>query len=291
MTDPSMGHHGGHGPDQDPGEFRAYVRQRNEGARKRSGTGLAIVAAGVAVFGGVVWYAYSQGNRAGTESVAPVLQADTSPTRIKPEQPGGIEVPHQDKLVYGRLNPNAKEPGVEHLLPPPEEPLARPKPGARKPATAEADLPEEKVPPPGSVPAPAPAPAAAADAAKPAVAEAAKPAPVAPPAPQPAPQPAAQPAAPPAPQVAAVAPPATGGGVVRLQLASVGQEPLAAGEWQRLSRKYPDLLGGVGYRVVAADLGAKGTFYRVQAGPVDEARAREICDALKAKGDGCIVVR
>lgn len=285
MTDPTMGHHGGHGPDQDPGEFRAYVRQRNEGARKRSGTGLAIVAAGIAVFGGVVWYAYSQGNRAGTESVAPVLHADTSPTRIKPEQPGGIEVPHQDKLVYGRLNPNAKESGVEHLLPPPEEPLARPKPGAKKAETAEADLPEEKVPPPGSVP----APAALAEAPKPAAAETAKPALQAA-KPAPAPQPAAQPAA----QVAAVAPPPAAvpaGGGVRLQLASVGQEPLAAGEWQRLSRKYPDLLGNIGYRVVAADLGAKGTFYRVQAGPVDEARAREICDALKAKGDGCIVVR
>jgi hypothetical protein len=138
MTDPATGH----GPDQDPGEFRAYMRQRNENARKRGGSGMAIVAVGVAVFAGVVWYAYSQGNRAGTESVAPVLQADTSPTRIKPEQPGGIEVPHQDKLVYGRLNPNAKESGVEHLLPPPEEPLARPKPGAKKPAPAEADLPE-----------------------------------------------------------------------------------------------------------------------------------------------------
>lgn len=276
MTDPSMGP----GQDQDPGEFRAYVRQRNEGARKRSGSGLAIVAAGIAVFGGVVWYAYSQGNRAGTESVAPVLQADTSPTRIKPEQPGGIEVPHQDKLVYGRLNPNAKEPGVEHLLPPPEEPLARPRPGAKKAATAEADLPEEKAPPPGSVLAPAPA----ATPAPAPVAEAPKPAP--------APQPAAPAAAPAqaAPQVAAVAPPLSGGGV-RLQIASVGQEPLAAGEWQRLARKYPDLLGTIGYRVVAADLGAKGTFYRVQAGPVDEARAREICDALKAKGDGCIVVR
>ena len=49
MTDPAMGQ----GPDQDPGEFRAYMRQRNETARKRSGSGLAIVAVGVAVFAGV----------------------------------------------------------------------------------------------------------------------------------------------------------------------------------------------------------------------------------------------
>ncbi len=34
----------------------------------------------------------------------PLIQADENPIKILPENPGGIQVPHQDKLVYNRID-------------------------------------------------------------------------------------------------------------------------------------------------------------------------------------------
>lgn len=269
---------------------------------RRRLTSILVVALGVGAFGGIIWYAYSQGMRAGSESVAPVLRADAGPTKVRPEQPGGMQVPHQDKLVYDRLNPAAApEPGVERLLPPPEAPLDRPRPpepGVADPAAlaegepglaeppASAALTEEPEEAPVEQPAPAPAPP------PPAARQ-----PVAPPPVAAAPPVATAPAAPPpkaTPAPAAVAPaappaPVTGG--VRVQIAAVDSEAKAQSEWSRLQKRYAAQLGGLGVRYVRADLGAKGTFYRIQAGPVEDSRAREICTQLKAQNVGCIIVK
>ena len=102
-------------------------------------------------------YAYDLGFRHGARHAPPLIAADPSPTKAPPDSPGGIEIPHQDKLVYRRLA-TAREPDAtlpETLLPPPEEPLPRPrsepapKPAvateertaARTPAAAEAEPP------------------------------------------------------------------------------------------------------------------------------------------------------
>lgn len=307
----------------DPG-YGDYRQDADDAPPRRSIVGPAVVALGLAAFGGIIWYAYSQGMRAGTESVAPIVRADPSPTKVRPEQPGGMEVPHQDKLVYDRLNPTSGEAGVERLLPPPETPLERPKaaPAPAAPAAAEeppvelaATAPEAELPPeepPAATGAPVPlgpaakpaAPAAAAPV-QPALAQkapaqqqAAAVPPAVPPVQAPTQAPAQVPPAAPAPQKAAPAAtapaaaavvPAAGG--VRIQIASVPSEDVANKEWQRLSRKHAGALGGLGMRIVKADLGAKGVYYRVQAGPTDEARAKSICDAMKAQSDGCILVR
>jgi hypothetical protein len=52
----------------------------------------------------------------------PAITADPAPFKVRPENPGGMMIPHQDKLVYGRLSPDASQP-VERLLPPPEQPM------------------------------------------------------------------------------------------------------------------------------------------------------------------------
>lgn len=75
-----------------------------------------------------------------------------------------------------------------------------------------------------------------------------------------------------------------------MQVAAVDAEGKAAAEWGRLQRKFPEL-AGLSMRTVRADLGAKGIFYRIQGGPVDEARAKQICAALAAQGAGCVLVR
>ena len=53
----------------------------------------------------------------------PTIKAETGAWKQKPEQPGGIDIPHQDVQVYQALDgKDAAKPEVEHLLPPPETP-------------------------------------------------------------------------------------------------------------------------------------------------------------------------
>lgn len=287
--------------------------------RRRNLLNIGVIAGAVIVFGGIIFYAYNQGMRAGTESVAPILRADTAPTKIRPEQPGGMEVPHQDKLVYDRLNPasNAPPGEVERLLPPPETPMERPRADAVEPAE-ELPMAEEgegavsalREPPPEegtrqAPMAPAPVPTYAPPVAAPAPQQPQQLLPqqqtppkpvtqalVAPPpasvAPKPVPSAAAAPVA--VPPVAATAKPATGGPAVRVQVAAVDSEAKAAAEWQRLQRKFAGELGGMSMRTVRVQL-PKGIFYRIQGGPVDEARAKQICAAMAAQGAGCSIVR
>lgn len=78
---------------------------------------------------------------------------------------------------------------------------------------------------------------------------------------------------------------------IRIQLASVPEESLAAGEWKRLQHKYSSALGALSLTVETADLGAKGVYHRLQAGPfADKASAVAKCDELKAAGAACLVV-
>ena len=55
-----------------------------------------------------------------------------SPERMKPDDPGGLKVPYQNETIYREVGPKServREPaGAERLLPPPEQPLPKPKP-------------------------------------------------------------------------------------------------------------------------------------------------------------------
>jgi cell division septation protein DedD len=98
------------------------------------------------------------------------------------------------------------------------------------------------------------------------------------------------------PQAAAVAHPATPPaaattGPLRIQIAATKDEASARAEFARLQKAHADLLGNLTANVVKADLGDKGTFYRIQAGPIaDKAQADKLCSQLKPLGIGCIVV-
>lgn len=243
---------------------------RPAAGRRRLLAGMAVGAALTAVLVMVVQALISEPAGGGGE--VPLIQADAAPAKIRPEQPGGMTVPHQDKLVFQRLSPGGGEPTVERLLPPPEEPLPRPAP---PPQPAPAQLAAEPPSPPVSRPEPVEAPPAVA----------ALP-------PEPPPAPVAVPA--PAPPIAAPSPPAIQPGAqqgVRLQIASVRSEGGARQEFQRLQRRFPAELGDLGLTVVRADLGEKGIYYRVHAGPVDGTRADAICQTLKAQSVGCLVIR
>jgi hypothetical protein len=78
---------------------------------------------------------------------------------------------------------------------------------------------------------------------------------------------------------------------VRIQLVSMPSEAAAWDAWKRLSGKYSAQLTGLTAMVESADLGTKGTFYRVQTGPFETvAAAQERCTAMKAAGLDCLVV-
>jgi hypothetical protein len=216
----------------------------------------------VGVFAGGLWFAYQQGLRQGGGSTGaadvPLIRADERPTKVKPENPGGMEVPDRDKLIYTQ-----KRATVEHLMPPPEKPMPRPTaPSAAAPSgspqpplmTAAAGASNPAPQPQLQQPAgklPGKSGSAAATAAKPAVAK------------------------------------QTSG--ARIQLASVRSEEAARQEWDRIRRANPDLLGSASANFVRADLGEKGVFYRLQTAPI--ADAERVCGELKRRNIGCIIAR
>ena len=248
-------------------EFEPVVLRprRRQSALMLSLSALVLMAAGA----GAGWYAFE--NLLGTEDPfdVPLIRSDAGPIKVRPAEPGGMEVPHRDRLVYERLLGTAPDLREERLMPPAETPLAVPD----SPAGSETaqSVPEAESPP--VLPADA---ADAAEAAAPTVAEvirAKRPEPPRTPRAQPRAQPRALES-------------------FQVQLAAVRSSSGAEDEWNRLRRRHADLLGGLGLTVVRADLGpAKGIFYRVRVGPLaDEAAARGLCSQLADRKVGCLVV-
>ncbi len=236
--------------------------------KRRSHRGLAVVLAlGVmALSAGGLWIGYRVSGGRTSSGDIPLIRADTDPVKVKPADPGGMEIPNRDRFVF---NPTGNMP-VERLLPAPETPLPHPA-TISTPAT-----------PPAAPAATAPGPAAAAPApAAPAPIQAA-PAPT-PPAPAIAPSPKAQTAALPATGTAAG---------YRLQLGAVKSPEIAKSEWERIKRQYGDLVGSLPLSVERADLGERGVYYRIHVGPIsDAAQAERVCAQLRQRGQGCILAK
>jgi cell division septation protein DedD len=75
----------------------------------------------------------------------------------------------------------------------------------------------------------------------------------------------------------------------RIQLASLRNQTSAQAEWKKL-QKAQDLLQGLKLHVQQAKL-SKGTFYRVQAGPLtDRTTAVSLCNSLKSRKQDCLIV-
>lgn len=255
---------------------------------------------------GAIYFAYSKGKQAGAGpgGAVPLIRADQDPTKKKPDDAGG-STPDQDKLVYNPNDPNGAK--VERLLPPPEQPLPKPVPVPGATDT----LPVQNIAP-VATPQAAPPTAAVGVATNAASQQAnqtgmmtspvgAKAVPGVEIPPLPPAQPAAQATpgkpVPLAPQTAAapkpLTPPAAAAatGPLRIQIAATKDEASARAEFARLQKAHADLLGNLSANVVKADLGDKGVFYRIQAGPIaDKAQADKLCGQLKPLGIGCIVV-
>lgn len=252
-----------------------------ERPQRRWPAGLLTVGA-MAVFAGGLYFAYFQGTHhpaaAPTADGVPLIRADDRPTKVKPDQPGGMAVPDQNVSLYNEKPGGAP---VEKLLPGPEQPMPRP------------------VAPPKEAAAPPPIPAPSSPEASPAAAEKQAVA-----APTKAAKPAAQAksatkdtavkeaAALLGATASATPAKAASGGPVRVQLGSLRSAEAAKEEWARLKREQPELLGKLSAIAVKADLGDKGVYYRVQAGPLpDGAAAERLCGELRQRKLGCSLVR
>ena len=231
----------------------------------------------LAMFAGVVWLAYTQGVARG-RGETPVLTAANGPERVTPQQPGGTNVPYQGFKIYEQPAPPddaadapaAAPPAPVAQAPKPAPAVATPPPAAAKPAPAPpksvASLIQQAQTPPAirpTVPATPTGPATGA------------PRSIVPAAPPPA---------------AAPKPAASGG--VALQIGAFKSRAEADAAWRAYSGKHAALLKGYGPDVQEANLGDKGTWYRLRiAGFSDSEMASALCDRLKADGGGCFLGR
>ena len=240
--------------------------------------------AAVASFGSVVWWAHNQDVKAGGKGLEPlVVQAPATPTRVKPENAGGLVPPNQDKEVYNRISPGAVPVQPEKLLPAsttPQLPAGGVLPAPAKPPEPEVskDQPKDagKTPTPiQGGPAPAAPPASTpATGTTPAVAE----------------KPAASDSAA-GPSIASLIDNMSGPtGGWRIQIASVKSEDVAKPTWARLQAAHGDVLANLRMQPARVDLGDKGVWYRVQAGPLDEKQAHSVCSTLKSRKADCVIV-
>ena len=226
-----------------------------------------------------------------TPGEIPTIKAEGS-YKERPEQPGGIDIPHQDVQVYHEIDGSASAENtkttVEHMLPPPETPTATP-------ATTPAGLPETNAN--STVENLAPEVPAEMTVGTTALTQTTQPSVKALPelavAPAPAiakavtqPPPTVTPA--PAKFAETKAAPSSGSSVV--QLAALPDEHAANAMAQKLQAKYQSILGAAKLHPVRADLGSKGIFYRIQSQGLSDAEAKNICAAMKKQNAGCILV-
>jgi hypothetical protein len=226
--------------------------------------------AAIASFGSVVWWAHNQDVRAGGKGLEPlVVEAPTAPARIKPENAGGLVPPNQDKEVFNRIAPGAVPVQPEKLLTAAVTPKL-PANGLPLPAAPKAE-PETAKP---SVTPASPTPAPSATPVPPSVATIDKPAPVET-----------------GPSIASLIENMSGPtGGWRVQVAAVKNEDVAKSTWARLQAAHGDVLANLRMQPVRVDLGDKGVWYRVQAGPLDEKQAQTICGTLKGRKADCVTV-
>ena len=278
--------------------------RRGAGRAARSGFRILLLAVGILslfALGGIVWYAYSQGVREGSETAAPLLRPDT-PAKAAPEDPGGRKISGIDLEVYSRVNGKDSAPAsIERILPPPEEPKiplrqtapsasvpsrTRPEKSATVPAVAKAPARRELVPAPE-----VPDPKLAAPTIPPPTVDAET----------------EQAAAMAVPESAREAPPMTGTSAAvpevkapaaehdagtgwRIQVAALKSEAGARAEWARLEKAHRALLDHLTLRIQQATVNGT-TYFRVRGGPLSTAEAaKRLCAEMKAVGAACIPV-
>lgn len=254
-----------------------------DGEDERGLSGLVVLLMGIVMLGAlasVVWIAYQYGVRTGEErNGAPYVTADPEPIKIENQVADAAGA--SDREVYDAVTGTETEP-VEVIAAGPEEPVVR-----------------DSVDPIGAI---AAGEGAADDAVADRIAELAradetlaKEPPVVVEAPKADPKPAATTptpasvAAKPAPAVAAAGGDALSGSHL-VQVGAFRSQGEADGQWAKMQGKLGAFLDGKAKDVEVADLGSKGTFYRLRVGPFASADdAKTYCAGLKERGTDCLI--
>ena len=288
-------------PDNTAEHVRQFVREMpSENSARRTGLTIAVICiTTVLVLGGGYWYAAVWRHLPDPDSGPPLLVPQEGPVRVKPDDPGGLDIPHQDKLVYGHLDPDgAPKETVERLLPPPETSsgVVASEQRIKSKANQIADAMPERIAAPEL-----PTPSDVSDIPTPVLPE------NAPPDSSSDPQTAEtgssfknsegdsnqRNSSPDKNQISNQDKPVVvpNPEFFRVQLGAFRSDVAAQNGWKTLSKEFPDILSALKGEIIRADLGAQGIYYRIQAGMLEKEAAQKICRQLSAQKKECLVVK
>lgn len=237
--------------------------------------------------------------------VVPVVEADSRPIRVRPENPGGATVEGADEQIMGGSGTGKGK--IEGMAPPSEVPAPQallaqiqasrpvaPPPAAAAAAIAKIDLPaleEPQSPIPGQRPAISSQPAQkVSNATLPATSAGSHAATATMPVPTADTAPVHKPVAAPDTKAAPDRVTATPGtGTMQVQLGALESEQAATTEWLRLSKRMPALLASRQPAVLRAEHGGKPIWRLRTGGFADTAAATAFCAQVRAKGVGCAI--
>ena len=211
---------------------------------------------GLVSISGLVWFALNQGDLIGERQDLPLVKAENSPIRVKPDNPGGLEVPNRDRLILKNLetaNPSklgvpdnekiSKDKEVEQKQEKIKTSKLKRKSSELKKSEGYNKGQNEKI-----------------QKNKPLTIETKQ-------------------------EVISKA------ATHRVQLASLAKQKAADKFWKQMKKKHPTLFGEMLGRVVKIKLKSKGTFYRVQGDAISRNTAEKICKIMKTKKQACLVVK
>lgn len=290
--------------DDDEGFFESLMRRKDSVPMPESMAKMfkVIIGGGVLlVVALIAWAVWPSGNKTSDENV-PIVRAESGDYKVEPDDKGGMIIPNKDSTIFETMDHDAQpEKKVESLLEDSEQPMKKEEAFVDGTATA----PEEKQDEPMTVRAgesdkvvedvkPAAPVEVAKEEAKPEVKPVVKDVPK---------EVAKEVAKTPAPKKvniidalkeetgtkkAETAKAAKGN--VYIQLAAVKSEADAKAKWAKLKSSY-SALSSLSLKIQKADLGAKGIFYRVQAGPTSADNATSICAKIKAAKGACLIAK
>ena len=243
----------------------------------RSGPGFSIFIGlfAVVAFCLIAWFGIYKDNIINNSEELPVVAANDQPIRVRPTEPGGMKVPHQDKLILKELVDGEKQSSIELLLPEPEVPLnfnEKSIENSKTVAKRNTIKSLEKNTPPSKQVVAEKISGTANSEKKQKVDNKLKK------------------------EKTGTGnrkklPIKTSDSKYRIQLASVKSDKLARLAWKKYQQKFTKSLGDLKPNIEKVLISGKGTFYRVQAGVLNKIKAQNICSVLINKKQPCIITR
>lgn len=222
---------------------------RNGMSPKRRNILTSVTVLVLAAFSILIWMSYtSDGEDLGP---VPVVRADGAAVKVKPDEPGGKEIPFQNTEVFTRVDnlPNEEENVIASSS---EIPMKRPV--AEEPVAQIEEETSLKV---------------AEEIEQVAPAAAAPPPPV---------------------KMPTLAVTKTVGNFM-IQIGAFAEKSKAENLWQAAKQKNSTVLASLSPTYMRVDLGAKGVLYRVRGGMLETRKAADaVCASLKKNNQGCMVV-